>query len=801
MLQASFDLLWHDPVTQQVVPWAEYSKAKIDEIRNAPWKVVDLETTGLTPGSAPLGLSPKDAQKGGRADLRIRVCSVMYPTAIGRQTVAFEADQLTSAQLADLSDACVTGTMFGWNVGFDAYWLYWAGARTRPSLLLDGMLIARALHPEQVLVLANMCTDESLDPELSEAAASVFREKRSGWSLADSVLANFHEIISKDAQGPRNWTKPWLAQSDYDYATGDVKQTWRLLAKMLGNEDLLAGYLATREEKPVLRLIEPQVIDIVAMRRKGMPWSPHREALFQGLMAKQVAESAAKLLDLEPSLSRFERDLEDMGAGVSAELKDAIAKAFQNRGVAVTLTDKAGTPQVGEKDLRRAKAQALKDARELFDAWVALQKAKKMSKMAREVTLFAKRSPDGRVHPLTGHGPVTGRLSSAEPNCQQFPRHQQFRDGVEAPPGMKIVASDYSALDMRVGAALAIRAQRQIQEALAGARHVEPEVLAVIEWAYAPESFAGQKLAMARKREAKCVQAFKVYKETKEVPDGPSKHYWERFRKLKREALLARFARALSECLFHARKNGDTEWGALREAFSIPGMDIHTWTALKMTGQDPVAMFSGKSDEDIAKELKAQKKLLGDKRQNGKVGNLSLLYAMTVKGLIDTAAKAYNIHWTLEEATEIHEGWFASYPEIDLWHIWTELNPHSFVYVPDPERGGRTTRKPVYESWTLGGRLIYAFGLNAALSYEDQSTGADILGTVMDTLRREYPEVFDTIVNQVHDEVVFEIADGKVDGYLPIIQKVMVDAAERFLGPFGVRAECSPAVGDTWLKD
>lgn len=800
MLQSSFDLDWHDPVTQEVVPWAEYSKAKVDEIRNAPWKVTDLETTGLTPGSAPLKLAPKDVQKGGRPELRMRVCSVLYPTAIGLQTIAFDVDKLTAAQLADLSDACVTNVMFGWNVGFDTYWLYWAGACARPSLLLDGMLIARALYPEQVLILANMASDESLDMDLSEAAGSVFREKRSGWSLADSVLANFHEIISKEAQGPRNWTKAWLSQSDYDYATGDVKQTHRLLAKFLHNEDLLAGYMALRPNSAALRLIEPQVLDIVAMRRKGMPWSPQREALFQGVMAKQAEEAVAKLLELEPELERFRTDLADMGAGVSAALKDAIAKAFSNRGVAVTLTEKSGTPQVGEKDLRRAKAQAMAEVKPLFDAWVALSKAKKMAKMAKEVTQFAARSGDGRVHPLTGHGPVTGRLASAEPNCQQFPRHQQFRDGVEAPPGMKIAANDYSALDMRVGAALAIRAQRQIQEALVGARTVDHEVMSVIEWAYDKESYPGQKLAMAKKREATCIAAFKKYKE-KEVPDGPSKHYWERYRKLKREATLARFTRTMSECLFHARKNGTSEWGALREAFAIPGMDIHTWTALKMTGQDPVAMFSGKSDDEIAKELKAQKKLLGDKRQNGKVGNLSLLYAMTVKGLIDTAAKAYNIHWTFEEATEIHEGWFKSYPEIELWHLWTELNPHSFVYIPDPDRGGRMSRKPVYESWTLGGRLIYAFGLNAALSYEDQSTGADILGTVMDTLRQHHPEVFETIINQVHDEVVFEIPEELVDTYLPIIQKVMVDSAEVFLGPYGVSAECSPAIGDTWLKD
>src|SRR5690606_10263396 len=152
---------------------------------------------------------------------------------------------------------------------------------------------------------------------------------------------------------------------------------------------------------------------------------------------------------------------------------------------------------------------------------------------------------------------------------------------------------------------------------------------------------------------------------------------------------------------------------------------------------DPLALFKDKSNEEVVAELKVQKKKLGDKRQYGKVANLSLTYAMKEHGFQDSAAKVYGIHWTLEEAAEVRAQWLASYVEIDLWHCWTELNPHSTVYVPDPDRGNRFVRKPVYGAYTLGGRLIYAFGLNAGLAYEDQSTGADILGTAMDIFRRE----------------------------------------------------------------
>jgi len=279
------------------------------------------------------------------------------------------------------------------------------------------------------------------------------------------------------------------------------------------------------------------------------------------------------------------------------------------------------------------------------------------------------------------------------------------------------------------------------------------------------------------------------------------KSYWDIYRKRARTMLLAGFQRCLKEVRVKADAENAADWGSLRDAFNIKGMDIHTWTALGMIGKDPKALFGGLSGEDVAKELKKWKKELGDTRQTGKVGNLSLLYAMKTLGLMDAAAKNYNIHWTFEEADKVRNDWLAAYVEIDLWHKWTELNPVDSVYVPDPERGMKFTKKSVFASYTLGNRLIYAFGLNAALSYEDQSTGADVLGLVMQTLREQHPDIFDMTVNQVHDELVFEVPDERVEECTAIIEQVMADAAEHFLMPYGVHGECSPAIGQVWVKD
>ena len=47
-MQIAFDLDFADPRTGSAVPWAEASWALLKVIAEAPWKIVDTETTELT---------------------------------------------------------------------------------------------------------------------------------------------------------------------------------------------------------------------------------------------------------------------------------------------------------------------------------------------------------------------------------------------------------------------------------------------------------------------------------------------------------------------------------------------------------------------------------------------------------------------------------------------------------------------------------------------------------------------------------------------------------------------------------
>lgn len=806
MQQLGFDLDYTDANTQELVPWAKFTPDLERRIAEAPWKIVDTETTGLNPASKEISVSGRELRRGVVPRLRLRIVTVLYPlagTVKGYDLVSFDIDKCSAVETHRICSAALKKVVICHNAGFDGYWLRLAARDTMPDLLLDSMLIARIMRPDHPVQMARLCTDESAPEDLMQAANNMFMSGRSGWSLADLSVGLLGEVMDKGYQGPKNWAEPFLSQEHYRYATDDTVKLlhiWMKLFQIDNVSEVLSAYYEAREKSRPLQVIEPQVRDIIVMREHGMPWIKEKALKYIKEQYIKVGEYADKMIELEPSLAPYRRDLADAGKGINAQLKAAIGSAFTARGLFLDVTEKTGTFKIGEKDLRRARAQLDGPAKELFDLWTGLNRAKKAGGMAKEVTGYAERAPDGWLHPNTGHGPVTGRLSSSEPNCQQFPRDENFRACVEALPGFKIVASDYSALDMRVGAALAIRAQRQIQDVIDGNRTCAEDAYKVI-------------MRVAEKRinlpdaieyEERALESFQDWKDRVDQvaqDKSASKRFWEEYRKRARNVLLTGFQRCLVDVRARAEADGTPDWGSLRNAFSILGMDIHTWTALSMIGEDPMQLFAGKPGEEVAAELKAWKKKLGDKRQTGKVGNLSLLYAMKAKGLQDAAAKNYNIHWTIEEAEKVRDDWLAAYVEIDLWHKWTELNAIGSVRVPDPERPGRLSNKQIFASYTLGGRLIYAFGLNAALSYEDQSSGADILGTVMDKFRNESPRIYHYCCNQVHDEVVFHVPAETVEEDTIYIQKVMEECAEAELMKFGVRGECSPAVGDVWLKD
>lgn len=783
--------------------WSIPTPALVKAIAASPWKVVDIETTGLTLASEPVELTAREIRAGDNAELRVRVITVTWFDGREIRKDAFDLDLVRNwpgfggpRLVEPVARACMTGVFIGHNAGFDLGWLANLTHR-RPRLVIDTMLLARALRPDVPLLLAGIVGEKIVAKRhfYYKDARTIFLSKGAGtWTLETLAAVLLNRPMEKGYQKPRNWTRAVLSAEHHEYATADTDITYQLALELLGANgpaDVVEAYARKKAEHPELQGVEPQVLDVLAVRERGIPVCTRTAAEYAKRRFADAVEHAAEMAQIEPELAEYQQQLADPHTGLSRELKLAIASAFERRGLTLNYTDKAGEPKVGEKDLRLVGAERSEKARPLFKAWVAVCKAQKAGNMALDVKGFAERSPDHRVHPILAHGPQTGRLSSSEPNSQQFPGDPNFRAIVLASAGHKIAASDYSALDVRVGAALCIRAQREILR-----RYKKRDLPADIQAAVGKAMSAVKAGQQAGVRTAALEAITELDLAAREAVQAGD---WAARDECVRAQLLHRLSWRLAEVLAHARAQGNWDWSALREAFQ-KDLDIHTYTALKFRGDDPNAYFDGKTMAQIATIQAALKEELGDTRKSGKVGNLGLLYAMGDAGFADYGNKGFNMGWNLAQAGQIRAQWFDAYPEVDLWHTWTALNPAGRVWVPEPGKNGNRPRD-YFVVETLGGRRLVALGLNAALAFPDQGSGADIIGRALHSLRMDHPDVFATAINQVHDELVFEFPTEHVEQYSELVGRAMSQAGDHFTMPFGVPITAGCIVGDVWLKD
>lgn len=1181
--------------------------AALDVIQQAAWVSTDVETTGLTDASSPVMLTPQAIKQGASNKVRMRTIQARVPTLNGRsgprENFVFDTDRMGPELTREVARVVLSRRLFiAHNAGFDLYWLRHAAGRTvMPEMVLDTMLMVRLLRPELVLRRAEILEMAGVQHANDVAGASAIAQEAwksliggaSGGSLADVVLAMFETVVDKTYQKPQNWTG-LLGFEHYQYAVDDVIWADRILCELLsldGEGDLLKAYLGQRARKATVRMVEPQVPELVLLRENGMPLNGDIGRRYVVRQRATLARKVDELIDIEPSLETHRETLSDPDAGLDDALKKTLAEAFEARGVSLRYTAATRAPQVGEKDLRACRAVQIDASRPLFNAWVAVCRAKKASSMALEVVGFSERSEDGLLRSLLSHGPVTGRLSASEPNCftgdteiltkegwvrfdaldeaaevaqysegaisfvrplahikhhfegelvlnktraisllttpdhrcllvnrntgaekvvsaadypedhiqlhaaryaggaglpltdreiqflvaaqadgswhdgglafsfyrprkigrfkalfefspqpsattvstagnrrtrfhapkahpltqlaltylgpekafgawvlamsrrqldvfleeldhwdglhtrkgksityttickksadmvqaayalsdvrarlvaykapgprnnqswrvqapnernfsyttnreqtrvpysglvhcvtvpsgyilvrhegvtmvtgncQQWPRDQLFRAmcmselrvghedllltateasaplltdvlgrGVAVGETLSVdtawfaamfysdkkvpdwpsderkamekliqdqfthivVASDFGALDVRVGAALCIRSQREmlrLAEGYAIDGPVQPpqrvadtirEVVALLDTA-AP--VANLERAMTRYRKEADAREKRLESLKEELDSGrlDRRKFFKYRGEVKDELLSLKLGWRLAQCLALGGKRGEREYSALRDAF-VADIDIHTFTGMKLVGRDPMAEFEGLSHAERKKLEKTLKKELGPRRQQGKIANLSLLYGMADAGFQEAAARGYDEHWTLQEAHDIRALWMDAYPEVELWHLWTECLQAGVVYVPEQGKE-KVSRKGWWMARTLGGRDIVALGLNAALSYQDQSSGADILGLIMHRLHTQYPHIFQWTINQVHDEQVFCWPVEHHEEYLPTVEAVMVEEANSLTMPYGVPCAVSPACGPIWIKD
>ncbi|MFY9936302.1 MAG: DNA polymerase [Silvibacterium sp.] len=242
------------------------------------------------------------------------------------------------------------------------------------------------------------------------------------------------------------------------------------------------------------------------------------------------------------------------------------------------------------------------------------------------------------------------------------------------------------------------------------------------------------------------------------------------------------------------------------------GLDPHLVTASDFARRSGALDFEGHPLRWVSAleqpEIQALKEKLTRERQSAKAANFGLLYGMKEPGLHASGIRNFGLEWTLEEASEARRAWFRLYPEFHLWHLWTK---YCQSQKPDREKwrlwgfgdGKSTLVIPafdvrVHKTTTLAERPVAALNdLNAALNYQAQGTGADILARAIADLPQEIAAM---MMIPVHDELVFEVPSASVDRIRAVVEASMVAAASDILGP-SIPVVVETSVGQTWNEE
>lgn len=794
--------------------WDDASSQTLADLANAPWKCVGVSATTTSIFSKPVQFTLTDEGAGWRGTPRIRAIAVVWVRNQEVVTHAWDVDAINRNQRAELLAAVLSHVV----IGFDTarilslingqYQAIVQKPAPEPERVIDLLLVSRVLRPTIPMELQVKSKD-------SDSCRDIVGDGGSGWTLAGiSAIALGEPLASSDLDSRRQWCAPApLGDAYCQRLCEETALPHRILIALLkkpSDVGLLQAwdqFIAKQLNADRQRLKEMEVfpLSLAQMHQKGFPWSGEAQSSYVDALKKEIDQQIEELIKAEPALQPFKEDFCDSSKGIGNEMKAELAHAFESRGLAVEYTKaKPVLPKIGEKALRGAGATQSDAIKPLFEALVRITRAKKRIEMSEKLSEFALRSGDGGLHSM--FSPTTGtlRLTSKEPNCQQLPGDQQFRDQVEAPEGFSLVSCDYNALDVRVGAALAIRAQRAWVKALQSNNFSDlTKDGALIE-------YIQKALKSANPRADQNGLERRLGYIKSQARDRRS---WGQFDDTKKQILAFRAAAAWNVIRLKVSDSHDGTWGALREAFQLDA-DIHTYTTLRFAGKDPSALLKSDIGDNSTPESRqawwdAQRLEVGGDRKRGKIANLELLYAMTAESFQEDAAKKFDEHWTIKEARQIRSDWYDAFPEIELMNCITEMNAITsdhqgnrlIGYRLKDEGKGKSRPLTIYRCQTLSGRVLYAEGMHAGINYSNQGTGADILMSAMTALRQQHRRSHDMIVNQIHDELVAKVPDEEATQQAELLTDVMTEAARSLTEPFGVPMKVTHSLGKVWIKD
>jgi DNA polymerase-1 len=408
-------------------------------------------------------------------------------------------------------------------------------------------------------------------------------------------------------------------------------------------------------------------------------------------------------------------------------------------------------------------------------AYGAVQKHVRMQDMLR--TFVAAADSNGRLHPQTSISTITGRTGSRAPSLQQTPRERRFRQVFKAKSGHKVVSLDYSSIELAIAAALGSRAYSELMNyiqyirdasGLVGNRsYIKNQSLAYIkknvDWILTHKPSLKRFLLSHNSSVPQDLQS--------QLSVCVSARDWA-------HNAACTLAGHVSKLRLHLQSSGTLP---LTQVF-VNGVDPHLATAVTME------ILSGRVITDLSPlEYIAQhdtSALLGA-RQSAKAVNFGALYGQGAGGLHVYGKVSYGLNWTADEAGTARDAWFALYPEVGIWH-WLCMH----AYKNKDSDGNK-----VYVGKTISGRDVMSYKLTSCINYQDQGTGAEIALNALADVHAIYG---DYLVNFVHDEIVLEVPDARVDEVVEKVSTLMLNAANRHLIQYGILLEVKASVGHSW---
>lgn len=290
--------------------------------------------------------------------------------------------------------------------------------------------------------------EEEIEDEEDEDQTGLSRYKKKSHGL-DALTQRLFGVRVEKLQQKSDWNKPVLDVEQITYAGLDAVLTYKCATE-------LAKKLVQHKMGKAYQLVKDMQHVVARMELNGLPvdWKYHEK-----LIAEWGEKSEAAKKKCKPFFG-------DTNMGSGKQMNEWLLKYLKKDPITLARwprTNKCKCEKIGGKLVRPCECGAPfafgKTQVTPFKHLPAIDALLEYKKWAKLIStygesLVTKRHPiTDCIHPSYVLGDTrTGRLSSKNPNAQNFPREVEFRNIFCAPKGYVLVVSDFSQIELRLQA-------------------------------------------------------------------------------------------------------------------------------------------------------------------------------------------------------------------------------------------------------------------------------------------------------------------------------------------------------------